>query len=125
MSNLSHVIKFQSPFERLKFNSANPQQAVHKSIILQAIIDASNTSNSYRAKKHEVEAKMWLFDETDTDNFCDVCMAADLEPSYVRKIAQDVIELQKIKARKREILIKKNSIKKQNIETTTYFSTKK
>ena len=40
--NTPNVIKFQSPFERLKLYTTSPDVTLRKAIITQAIIDATN-----------------------------------------------------------------------------------
>jgi len=100
----SNVIKLQAPFERLKKYTDNPEIALRKAIILQAIIDASNSSNQTYAKKIEQEAKNWIFGESDF--FYKICYEAELEPQNVIKITREVIEMQKNSNR----LIKKSAL---------------
>ena len=92
--NMTNVIKFQSPFERTKdYNNRNPEIALLKAIILQAIIDATNISTSNEARKDEVNAKAWLYGGT--EEFNNVCALVDYEPGYVRKIARNIERLHK------------------------------
>lgn len=57
--NIYNVIKFQSPFERLKSYTNSPDVILRKAIITQAIIEATNISKFRTAKKLEQEAKLW------------------------------------------------------------------
>ena len=66
------VIKFQSPFERMKDYNFKPEVKLYKSVILQAIIDASNVSDDSYAKKIELEAKGWLFGKS--KDFQEACL---------------------------------------------------
>lgn len=83
------VIKFQAPFEKLKHLAIPEEEKIYKSIILQAIIDASNNSDNNNAQKSELSAKEWLFN--DSEWFTEVCHKANLEVLFVRKIAQEAI----------------------------------
>ena len=83
------VIKFQAPFEKIKELQCKDEAKLYKSIILQAMIDASNNSDSMAAKKLEKNAKNWIFN--DSDWFFEVCEKAELEVDFVRKIAKQVI----------------------------------
>lgn len=85
------VIKFQAPFEKMKEFNFSPEVKLFKSIILQAIIDASNTSSTRKARKIELEAKNWLFGKS--EYFKDVCYRANSTPDEVAKTAKAVIEL--------------------------------
>lgn len=89
------VIKFQSPFEKIKELNCFKEVKLYKSIILQAIIDASNNSQNDAAVKLENNAKAWLFN--DSEWLTIVCNKANLEVSFVRKIAQRIINFNKNK----------------------------
>jgi hypothetical protein len=89
--NKYNVVKFQAPFERMKDYNLNPEVRLYKSIIIQAIIDASNISEDSCAKKIELDAKAWLFGES--KDFQEACFRADFEPCYVIKIAKKIIRL--------------------------------
>ena len=86
------VIKFQSPFERIKQYDNSPEINLNKAIITQAIIDATNTSSANDARKIEIEAKNWIFG--DSARFREVCEIAQITPYFVRKIAIAAIKLQ-------------------------------
>lgn len=90
---MSNVIKFQSPFERLKSYETSPDISLRKAIITQAIIDATNTSNVREAKQLEIEAKAWIFGEN--EYFKELCVESDMEPSFVIKLAKEIIKLHK------------------------------
>ena len=85
------VIKFQTPFEKMKDYDFKVEVRLFKSIILQAIIDASNMSENIRLKKIELEAKNWLFGES--KDFYETCFRAEIEPVYVVKTAKKIIRL--------------------------------
>ena len=51
------VIKLTTPFECLKFHNPLPDIALRLAIIMQAIIDSTNTSPKKEAKKAEDAAK--------------------------------------------------------------------
>ncbi|GAB4169825.1 MAG: hypothetical protein Tsb006_7720 [Rickettsiaceae bacterium] len=85
------VIKFQAPFEKMKEYDFTPEIRLNKAIILQAIIDASNVSDSKLARKVELEAKQWLFGNS--ADFLDVCHRANSNPSHVIRTAKKIIRL--------------------------------
>jgi hypothetical protein len=85
------VIKFQAPFEKMKEYDFVPEVRLYKSIILQAIIDASNISDSYQARRYELEAKSWLF--SNSKDFREVCYKAESDPEHVVRTAKKVIRL--------------------------------
>ncbi|MCP5369446.1 MAG: hypothetical protein H6909_01995 [Rickettsiaceae bacterium] len=87
------VMKFQAPFEKIKELDCVKEVKLYKSIILQAIIDASNNSSNITAVKLENNAKEWLFN--DSQWLLDVCNKANLEVSFVRRIAQRIINFNK------------------------------
>lgn len=97
------VLKFQSPFERLKHYNASPEVSLNKAIITQAIIDATNISTSQDAIKYELEAKYWLFGSS--EDFIEICDNAQIHPYFVQKITKNAlcIHAQKIKQSKMEI----------------------
>jgi hypothetical protein len=86
-----NVIKFQAPFERLKLYQTSPEISLLKSIITQAIIDSTNNSDMREAKKLAMEARDWIFG--DSEDFKMICIEAGLEPSFVVKIAKETIKL--------------------------------
>ena len=85
------VIKFQAPFERLKEYDTSPERRLYKAILMQAIIDSSNTSNDRVPKKLELEAKNWIFGNS--KYFREVCDKADMNPEYIMKIAKKAIKV--------------------------------
>jgi hypothetical protein len=101
---MTNVIKFQAPFERIKhFNEGRPDVGLRIAIIIQAIIDASNSSSSPQAKKLEIEAKEWLFGNS--EGFQKTCYEANLEPDFVVRNAKDIIKLHHAKSLKDETII--------------------
>ena len=86
-----NVIKFQAPFERLKEYNLSPEVRLYKSIIIQAIIDVSNKSDDSKAKKHEMEAKTWIFGNS--DHFNEVCNKAELSSDEVIEMARFAINI--------------------------------
>ncbi|HJD67578.1 MAG TPA: hypothetical protein LFV66_03900 [Rickettsia endosymbiont of Bembidion lapponicum] len=90
------VIKLATPFERLKFHNPLPDIALRLAIIMQAIIDSTNTSPKKEAKKAEDAAKKWIF--IDNEDFITICFEAGIEPSLVRKITKGLIRLQQNKS---------------------------
>jgi hypothetical protein len=92
---MGNVIKFQSPFERIKLYNESPEVMLCKAILMQAIIDTTNTSNDKEAKKLEIEAKAWIFGSS--SHFYEICCAVNMEPSFVVKITKQLINLQKNK----------------------------
>ncbi len=89
------VIKPQAPFERLKIANDSAEIALCRAVILQAVVDASNTSNNAASKQFEKEALEWLF--INNENFKEVCTSAGLEVDFVRLIASRMIALHKNK----------------------------
>lgn len=92
----SSVIKLTTPFERIKFYNSSPDIALRLAIIMQAIIDSTNTSSKKEAKKVEYAAKEWIF--VDNEDFTATCLEAGIKPFLVRKVATDFIELQQNKS---------------------------
>ncbi len=92
----SNVIKFPSPFERLKSYTNSPDVMLRKAIITQAIIDATNISEFRAAKKLEQEAKSWIFGGG--ESFKTTCMEGEIEPSFVVKVTKEIIKLHKSKS---------------------------
>ena len=88
---MTFVFKPQAPFERLKLANASPEVALNKAIILQAIIDASNTSKASDAVRLAKKAKDWLMGNS--EGFIEVCHNADLDKDFITKIATQLIEL--------------------------------
>ena len=101
--NKYNVVKFQAPFERMKDYNLNPEVRLYKSIILQAIIDASNKSEDTCAKKVELEAKSWLFGGS--KDFQEACFRADIEPGYVIKVAKKIIRLNYLNNKSNELKV--------------------
>lgn len=96
---MTHVIKFQAPFERLKFLGYSPEKMLRRAIVLQAIIDASsNSDNNKELIKDAIEAKAWIFGRS--DYFEKICYEAGLEPDFVVKVAREAIAIQKSKTKK-------------------------
>ncbi len=89
------VLKFQSPFERLKDYTDCSMQKLYKAIITQAIIDATNISDDKTPKYVELKAKEWIFGNS--DDFKNTAYFANLEPGFVQKIAREAIQLQQEK----------------------------
>ena len=85
------VIKFQAPFERLKEYNYSPEVRLYKAILTQAIIDASNIMDVKDSKKLELEAKIWIFGNS--QYFQEVCYNAEIEPGFVIRIAKEAIKL--------------------------------
>jgi hypothetical protein len=85
------VIKFQSPFERLKQYNSSSEIILYKAIITQAIIDATNISETPKARVIERDAKAWIFGNS--DHFQKICYMAEIEPGFVVKITKEAIKL--------------------------------
>jgi hypothetical protein len=77
--------------ERLKEYNLAPEVRLHKAIITQAIIDVSSNSDLPSSKKIEIEAKNWLFG--DSQYFRDACFRAELLPQKVVQMARDAIQM--------------------------------
>lgn len=86
-----NVIRFHAPFERIKLYNDISEVNLYKSVILQAIIDATNLSNDKSSKKIALEAKTWLVGNSEDFQF--ICDKANMETSFVRKIALTLIKL--------------------------------
>lgn len=91
--NIPNVIKFPSPFERLKLYTTSPDITLRKAIITQAIIDATNIAETGTAKKLEEEAKSWIFGNN--ESFKTICNEAGIEPSFVVRTTKSIIKLHK------------------------------
>lgn len=85
-----NVIKFRTPFEGIKSNGLLPEITLWKAVIKQAMIDATNTSETKEAKKLGQEAKEWIFGED--ENFKQMCFEVDIEPSWVIRSVQNLIK---------------------------------
>ena len=88
---MGYVIKLQAPFERIKLFNISPEISLRRAIIIQAIIDASNISDNPQAKRLEIEAKEWLF--SNSQYFINVCEEGEIEPKFVQSIAKKIISL--------------------------------
>jgi hypothetical protein len=66
---------------------ANPEQALWRAVIEQAIKDACGKLCEPNDQRN---ARDWLLQPN--RNFSQVCALADLEPDYVRKLAREAIE---------------------------------
>ncbi|WP_341762088.1 hypothetical protein [Candidatus Tisiphia endosymbiont of Thecophora atra] len=109
--NIYNVIKFQSPFERLKSYTNSPDVILRKAIITQAIIDATNISKFRTAKKLEQEAKLWIFGGS--ESFKETCLEGGIEPSFVVRVTKAIIKLHKNKSRLRKSS-RQNSVDSKN-----------
>ncbi|MDA9163410.1 hypothetical protein N9N97_00825 [Rickettsiaceae bacterium] len=109
------VIKFQAPFERLKEYDYSPEVRLHKAILAQAIIDSTNVTSGREAKKHEIEAKNWIFGNSDC--FRDICCVADMDPGFVIKVAREAIKLNAAKAMGFCVESKRNNRRKKKDES--------
>ena len=107
------VLKFQSPFERLKQYSNTPEVGLCKAIITQAIIDSTCNAGEGESRKERLEALWWLFG--DDEEFIQICDGAQLEPCFVRKLAIEAMILKIKKDCKLEE--KTKGAKKANKET--------
>ena len=104
---MSNVIKFQAPFERLKLYDSSPYVSIHKAIITQAIIDATNISECREAKKLEREAKDWIFGGS--EYFKEICIGANIEPSFVVRITKAVIKLHRKNSKVRTKIVEQRN----------------
>ena len=77
--------------EKLKTFDSSPEVNLHKAVIMQAIIDATNMSNCNRARRFEIEAKSWLFGNS--REFLETCDIAKISPCEVRKIAKNAMAM--------------------------------
>ncbi len=113
--DMTNVIKFQAPFERLKSYNSSPDVSLRRAIITQAIIDASNNSNTNKeAKKIELEAKSWLFGNS--AYFAEICIEAGLEKGYVVKIAKEIIKIHDSKNQKTSLKKAKEKMELKNLK---------
>jgi hypothetical protein len=91
-----NVLKFQSPFERIKQYSS-PEVSLYKAIITQIIIDYTDLTPG--GSDIQREAYDWIFGNS--EDFKVVCYAADMEPCFVQKLAHDARRMNK-KLKERE-----------------------
>ena len=91
------VIKFQAPFEKLKEYECSAEVSLYKAILTQAVIDATNISVTPSLKRFEIEAKNWIFGNS--EHFQEVCFLANVEPCFIVKITKDAIQLNIAKGR--------------------------
>ncbi len=101
---MTNIIKFQAPFEKLKFTGYSPESTLRRAIILQAIIDASNVSSNKEQKKYEIEARNWIFGKSEF--FVHFCEETGIEPDFVIKITNQVIKYQLNKLEKSKNILK-------------------
>jgi len=105
----SSVIKLAAPFERIKSLNPFPDIALRCAIIMQAIIDSTNTSSKKEARKAEYAAKEWIF--VDNEDFTTICLEAGLEPYTIRRATKDLIKLQQNKSNQNKSNLKDEYIK--------------
>lgn len=104
---MNSTVKLRTPFDRLRSYDITPEIALRKGIIMQAILDACNSARDSKAKRIRIEAKAWLFGNS--DDFRRTCLEADLEPKFVVRIAKEEIKIRaelRKKAAARELLKK-------------------
>ncbi|NRB10797.1 MAG: hypothetical protein HRU35_04190 [Rickettsiaceae bacterium] len=109
-----NVLKFYSPFEKLKENS--PKESwLFRAIILQAIIDISTISSDREFLKIQRKARSWFFDKSNYFKF--VCFNADLHPDYVIKLARHAVRINrenKLKSQSNNYNLNKSEVAKSN-----------
>ncbi len=99
-----NVIKLQAPFERLREYAPDPETSLYRAVIMQMLIDASNVSPEYDARRLELEAKDWIFGNS--EDFLNTCYLAAVSPYKIKLTARDFI------ARKRKEFAERQSHKK-------------
>ena len=99
-----NVIKLSAPFEKLKTYDASPEVSLFKAVIMQHIIDCTNTSNNNESRRLEIEAKTWLFGNS--KDFLTVCDFAKISSLEVQKIAKEAIRMH---SKARSEMIQENS----------------
>lgn len=86
---MSNVIKFQAPFEKIKFTQNNPDAMLRIAIILQAVIDATSISDSPKDIEIRDEAQDWIFKKNPA--FVRMCEEAGIEADYIVRTTQKAI----------------------------------
>ncbi len=86
---MTQVNKLRSPFDRLRSYNITPEIALHKAIIMQAIMDACTLAVDRKQKAVKAEAKTWLFGRS--IDFYEICNVAELDPNQVIKMASEEI----------------------------------
>ncbi len=71
------------------FNSARGETSLWVAVITQAMMDALSRSKKSEAVYHKHEAICWL--TGNSRDFADVCLAAGMNPDYVRRKAKQVM----------------------------------
>ena len=99
MTNNKKVIKIQCPFERIKKYNVTPEAGLYKAVIMQMIIDASNSSNDPKASRNEKRAMAWLF--AGGEDFQAVCAMAGIDANVVQIFARTLISMHHEKQSKR------------------------
>jgi|GEM_PF-1905190 len=66
------------------------EEAVWKAVITQALMDAGSNNIKPELKKEKAYAISWL--NGDSDDFYEVCIMANLDPSYVKEQAKEAIK---------------------------------
>jgi hypothetical protein len=69
---------------------AQKMQALWRSVITQALIDAASNSKKKIDKLNRVRAIQWL--KGDSEDFFEVCILSDMDPSYVKHKAQQALQ---------------------------------
>lgn len=96
---MSNVIKFQAPFEKIKFLKHTPEAQLSQAIILQAMIDSSNYTDDEENNKITKEARNWIFGKD--EYFLRYCNYAGINPDYIIKLTIKAILIQKEKWHKK------------------------
>lgn len=91
---MHNVKKMQAPFERLKKFGFDPDVALRKAIIMQAIVDATSIARDVKAIKAKYEAHFWLLEGG--EDFKQICIEADLDPQFVRDVAREEIAAHRV-----------------------------
>ena len=107
------VIKFQAPFEKIKFSKISPEAMLRQAIILQAIIDASNSSLDNNSVKLSNDARKWIFGKD--KNFIRYCEESGMEVDNVIKSTIDIIEYQMKLKRMHDMKLLEVKVKPSNM----------
>jgi hypothetical protein len=80
----SHATSCENNYED-PYNPVQQEQAMWRSVIVQALMDAASTSQKTEALIWKREAQIWL--RGNSQDFHTVCFYADFDPDFIREIA--------------------------------------
>ncbi len=84
-NNPAHITSNGDIYPEDSYNPVHHEQSMWRAVIVQALMDASSSSQKSEALTWKREAEIWL--RGNSPDFHTVCFYADLDPDFVREVA--------------------------------------